>query len=61
VKLDNESKIAFCNTMEAMKVHCIGCKDCDLYLRWGDGDLCDKGKEIITMSLAYMNANPEMK
>jgi len=47
--------------MEAMKVHCIGCKDCDLYLRWGDGDLCDKGKEIITMSLAYMNANPEMK
>lgn len=59
MKLDNDSKIAFCNTMEAMKAHQIGCKDCDLYLRWGDGDLCDKGKEVIAMNLAYINSNPE--
>lgn len=59
VQLSNDTKIMFCNTFDAIKAHVILCKDCDMYLRWGDGDLCSAGKAIIAREMAYAETTPE--
>lgn len=59
VRLPNDTKIRFCNAVDGMKAHCILCKECDIYMRWGDGDLCSAGKTIIAMELCYVETNVE--
>jgi hypothetical protein len=59
VRLPNDTKIRFCNAVDGMKAHCILCKECDIYMRWGDGDLCSAGKTIIAMELRYADTNVE--
>jgi len=55
--LPNDTKILFCNTMDAMLTHCSACKECERYIRWGDGDLCTDGKAIIAKELCYADTN----
>ena len=55
--LPNDTKILFCNTMDAMLTHCSACKECERYIRWGDGDLCTNGKAIIAKELCYADTN----
>jgi hypothetical protein len=59
VRLPNDTKIRFCNAVDGMKAHCILCKECDIYMRWGDGDLCSAGKTIIAMELCNADTNVE--
>ena len=59
VRLPNDTKIRFCNAVDGMKAHCILCKECDIYMRWGDGDLCSAGKTIIAMELCCADTNVE--
>lgn len=59
VRLPNDTKIRFCNAVDGMKAHCILCKECDIYMRWGDGDLCSAGKTIIAMELCYADTKVE--
>ena len=59
VCLPNDTKIRFCNAFDAIKAHCILCKECDMYLRWGDGDLCSAGKTIIAMELCFTDTSIE--
>lgn len=58
-RLPNETKIKFCNAMSELQAHCILCKECDIYLRWGDGDLCGGGKYLIATNMAYAETTPE--
>jgi hypothetical protein len=51
------TKIRFCNAFDAIKAHCILCKECDLYLRWGDGDLCSTGKAMIALEMCYTDTS----
>lgn len=44
----NNFKILFANAFDAMSCHSSRCESCLVYLRTGDGDLCRKGKELIT-------------
>lgn len=57
LELPNDTKIRFCNAFDAIKAHCILCKDCDLYLRWGDGDLCSTGKAMIALEMCYTDTS----
>ena len=57
LELPNDTKIRFCNAFDAIKAHCILCKECDLYLRWGDGDLCSTGKAMIALEMCYTDTN----
>lgn len=59
LRLPNETKIKFCNAMSELQAHCILCKECDIYLRWGDGDLCGGGKYLIATNMAYAETTPE--
>ena len=58
--LPNDTKIRFCNAFDAIKAHVILCKECDIYLRWGDGDLCGVGKAIIAQELCFAETNLEL-
>ena len=58
--LPNDTKIRFCNAFDAIKGHVILCKDCDIYLRWGDGDLCGVGKAVIAQELCFADTNLEL-
>ncbi len=58
VRLPNDTKIRFCNALDALRRHAAEgtsgeCSTCSTYLRNGDGDLCEKGKDIIAMEMAY--------
>lgn len=57
LELPNATKIRFCNAFDAIKAHCILCKECDLYLRWGDGDLCSTGKAMIALEMCYTDTS----
>lgn len=57
LELPNDTKIRFCNAFDAIKAHCILCKECDLYLRWGDGDLCSTGKAMIALEMCYTDTS----
>ena len=57
LELPNDTKIRFCNAFDAIKAHCILCKECDLYLRWGDGDLCSTGKAMIALEMCYTDTH----
>lgn len=61
VCLSNDTKIRFCNAFDAIKAHCILCKECDVYMRWGDGDLCSAGKTIIAMELCFTDTGIEFQ
>lgn len=58
--LPNDTKIRFCNAFDAIKAHTILCKECDIYLRWGDGDMCGVGKAIIAQELCFADTNLEL-
>jgi hypothetical protein len=60
VSLPNDTKIRFCNAFDALRAHCILCKECDIYLRWGDGDLCSAGKTSIAIELCYADTHIEL-
>lgn len=49
--LNNDAKIRFCNAFSEMWLHYPVCRVCRLYLKIGDGDLCDTGKAIIVKEL----------
>ena len=59
VCLPNDTKIRFCNTVDELRAHCILCKECDVYMRWADGDLCSAGKTIIAMGMSYTDTHVE--
>lgn len=58
LKIPNDTKIRFCNTMHAMQLHFADCNDCLYYICRGDGDLCDMGKDLIARELAYAETAP---
>ena len=59
VALPNDTKIRFCNALDALRRHIqeSGCGHCPMYVEFGDGDLCEKGKEIIAMEMAYADTS----
>lgn len=57
LELPNDTKIRFCNAFDQIKAHCILCKECDVYLRWGDGDLCSTGKAMIALEMCYTDTS----
>lgn len=59
ISIPNAFKINFCNAYDAMTQHKAECAPCELYLRSGDGDLCDKGKEIVAIHLGYSDTSTE--
>jgi len=59
VRLPNDTKIRFCNALDALRRHWLTCDDCAEYIYWGEGDLCAKGKDIIAMELAYADTGIE--
>lgn len=59
MKLPNSTKIRFCNAMDALRTHSINCRDCAIYIRWGEGNVCETGQEIILMEIAYADTTPE--
>ena len=61
VVLPNDTKIRFCNALDALRRHIqeSGCGHCPMYIEFGDGDLCAKGKDIIAMEMAYADTSIE--
>ena len=64
VRLHNDTKIRFCNAFDALRRHAAEgtsgeCAACSIYLRSGDGDLCEKGKDLIAREMAYADTNIE--
>jgi hypothetical protein len=57
LELPNDTKIRFCNAFGEILAHCILCKECDLYLRLGDGDLCSTGKAVIALEMCYTDTS----
>jgi len=57
--LSNETKIRFCNAWNALEIHQQRCQRCMEYLRNGDDDLCDVGKDIIALEMAFADTSPE--
>ncbi len=47
MKLDNETKIRVCNLFNRLSEHIGECVECNDYVSNGDGDLCERGKELI--------------
>lgn len=60
LQLDNETKIKFCNAWHALARHYTVCKECQIYLLDGDGDLCGVGKAIIAQELCYADTSLEL-
>ena len=63
--LPNETKIRFCNALDALRSHAAEgtsgeCAACSIYLRHGDGDLCEQGKAIITKELCFADTSLEL-
>ncbi len=59
IELLNDTKILFCNTMEKLQTHSSHCYTCAVYLKCGDGDICQEGKRIITAGMSYSYTTPE--
>ena len=61
VALPNDTKIRFCNALDALRRHIqeSGCGHCPIYIEFGDGDLCANGKYIIAMCMAYADTSIE--
>ena len=63
--LPNDTKIRFCNALDALRRHAAEgtsgeCGVCATYLRYGDGDLCEQGKVIITKEMCYADTSLEL-
>jgi hypothetical protein len=63
--LPNETKIRFCNALDALRGHAAEgtsgeCAACSIYMRHGDGDLCEQGKAIITKELCFADTSLEL-
>lgn len=63
--LPNETKIRFCNAIDALRGHAAEgtsgeCAACSIYMRHGDGDLCEQGKAIITKELCFADTSLEL-
>ena len=63
--LPNDTKIRFCNALNALRRHAAEgtsgeCGGCSTYLRHGDGDLCEKGKVIISEQMCYADTSLEL-
>lgn len=63
--LPNDTKIRFCNSLDALRRHAAEgtsgeCGVCATYLRYGDGDLCEQGKVIITKEMCYADTSIEL-
>ena len=61
MNLPNDTKILFCNAVDAIGRHDIGCSACREYMRFGDGDLCEEGKQIIAREMAYADTRLELR
>lgn len=61
MNLPNDTKIRFCNAARELYRHCDDCYPCSDYVRNGDGDLCNKGKEIIAQEMAYVDSKPDLQ
>ncbi len=59
LRLQNETKINFCNAWHEMQQHLGNCDGCCEYMYHGIGDLCDIGKDIIARKLAYADTTPD--
>ena len=59
IRLHNETKIKFSNAFHAMQNHLGNCEACCEYMYHGDGDLCDKAKDIIARQLCFSDTNIE--
>lgn len=59
MNLPNDTKIRFCNAFHAINFHASGvyCHQCSIYLHSGEGDFCERGKEIIASLLCYADTN----
>ena len=60
IRLDNDSKIKFCNAWHAMNRHYTVCAQCREYLIEGDGDLCAIGKHLVAKELCYAECRVEI-
>lgn len=60
IRLDNDSKIKFCNAWHAMNRHYTVCAHCREYLIEGDGDLCAIGKHLVAKELCYAECRVEI-
>lgn len=63
--LPNDTKIRFCNALDALRRHAAEgtsgeCAACSIYLRHGDGDLCEQGKAIIAKELCFADTSLEV-
>ena len=63
--LPNETKIRFCNALDALRGHAAEgtsgeCAACSIYMRHGDGDLCEQGKAIIAKELCFADTSLEV-
>jgi len=63
--LPNDTKIRFCNALDVLRGHAAEgtsgeCGSCATYLRYGDGDLCEQGKAIITKEMCYADTSLEL-
>lgn len=56
--LNNCTKIQFCNAFFELKTHTASCRECAVYTEFGDGDLCETGKQIILMEMMYADTHP---
>jgi hypothetical protein len=59
LRLQNETKINFCNAWHEMQQHLGNCDGCCEYMYHGIGDLCEIGKDIIARKLAYADTTPD--
>ena len=59
VALPNDTKIRFCNALDGLRRHWLTCDECAEYVYWGDGDLCEKGKQIIATERASAETSIE--
>jgi len=59
IRLDNDSKIKFCNAWHAMNRHYTVCAQCREYLINGDNDLCAIGKHLVAKELCYAECRVE--
>lgn len=57
--LANDTKVKVCNAFDALRCHIedTNCWMCAQYLHYGDGDLCETGKEKIATELAYADTS----
>ena len=59
VRLPNDTKIRFCNAMDALLQHMTECPACAIYLKSGDGDLCAAAKDTVATHLCYADIGLE--